>query len=107
LRGPYQPTLFDAHIRLQTPPENSAELRVRSQNLFLLTGAFKLAGEVSTRASFTMAKEVPQKMETPSKTPSAARCEEEDVSILAKPSPRFLEWKPLYQGHPPRINQNR
>jgi hypothetical protein len=67
----------------------------------------KLAGEVSTRASFTMAKEVPQKMETPSKTPSAARCEEEDVSILAKPSPRFLEWKPLYQWHPPRINQNR
>jgi len=42
----------------------------------------KLAGVVTARASFTMAKEVPQKMDTPSKTPSAAREEEKDEASL-------------------------
>ena len=55
----------------------------------------KLAGEVSTRASFTMAKEVPQKMETPSKTTSAAKCEGENVSFLGKSSPQFCKWNSL------------
>ena len=51
----------------------------------------KLAGEVSTSASFTMAKDVPQKMETPSKTISAAKREEEDTSFPGKGSPQVLQ----------------